>query len=186
MDADGLLWWSTQAATCGLVVEDAVVVDCPPYARKLGFLGRDARELWREQARRSVDLQWVPDVAETQIPDHTFFRLLGKNIVACWRTGVGGGWSERHVRIGWLPDGRWWVERTDLRHAWLYRGADQRKVRAAAEAKAVELRVDEVVWQPSPVVHQGRRIAVDEVRQWPPGLEPDPAGQVESQTADQR
>lgn len=178
MDADGLIVWSTPAATCGLVVVGGDVVDGPPYAVKVGLVGRDAREVWREQARRGVDLEWVPNVAETQIPDHTFFRLDSKVMVGCWRTGVHGGWDQRHVRYGWLPDGRWWVERTGDRYAWLYHGWNQRGLRAAAEAKAAELR-DEDSWERAPVVYRGREVPDDQVPQWPPDREP-------SEAADQR
>jgi hypothetical protein len=58
--ADGLVWWSTAAATVGLIVVAGVVVDCPPYARRWAK-GRDARELWRDGKRRGVDLHWLAD-----------------------------------------------------------------------------------------------------------------------------
>ncbi len=58
--ASGLVWLSTPAATVGLVVEDGTVVDCPPYARKWAK-GRDARQVWRDAARRGADLAWIPD-----------------------------------------------------------------------------------------------------------------------------
>lgn len=56
---DGLIWWSTPKATVGLVVQDDVVVDGPPYARKWA-LGRNASQLWREGAARGVRLSWIP------------------------------------------------------------------------------------------------------------------------------
>lgn len=61
MTADGLLYWSTPTRTVGLVVEDGQVVDGPPYARKCGYVGRDARELWREGAERGYRLEWLPE-----------------------------------------------------------------------------------------------------------------------------
>lgn len=50
-----------QYATVGLVVRDAVVVDCAPYARRWA-LGRDARQVWRAAHRRGADLRWLPDM----------------------------------------------------------------------------------------------------------------------------
>lgn len=60
LTADGLIWCSTRSATVGLVVKDNRVVDCPPYARRWA-LGRDAREVWRQQTRASAMLVWIPD-----------------------------------------------------------------------------------------------------------------------------
>lgn len=57
---DGLIWHSTPAATVGLLVRGGRVVDCPPYARRWA-LGRDARELWRDAARRGVRLAWLAE-----------------------------------------------------------------------------------------------------------------------------
>lgn len=59
MRADGMIWWSTLRATVGLVVKDAVVIDCPPYARRWA-MGKDARALWRQGAQRGVNLVWIP------------------------------------------------------------------------------------------------------------------------------
>ena len=56
---DGVIWWSTPRATCGLVVADGRVVECAPYLRRWA-LGRDAAELWTRQARRGADLVWLP------------------------------------------------------------------------------------------------------------------------------
>lgn len=47
---NGLLWWSSDRATVGLVVRDGVVVEAPPYARKWA-LGRTLAEL--PQAKES-------------------------------------------------------------------------------------------------------------------------------------
>jgi hypothetical protein len=57
--ANGLIWWSTPKATVGLIVRNAMVVDCPPYARRWA-LGRDARALWRHGAGSGVNLVWIP------------------------------------------------------------------------------------------------------------------------------
>lgn len=56
--ATGLIWCSTPRATVGLVVADGRVVDCPPYARRWA-MGRDARQVWREQYRAGADLVWM-------------------------------------------------------------------------------------------------------------------------------
>lgn len=84
-DADGLIWWSTPSATCGLVVVGGDAVDGPPYARKLGLVDRDAREVWREQARHGVDLEWLPD------PPH--------KPIAHWWNGSFGTSMRRDVKL---------------------------------------------------------------------------------------
>ena len=58
--ACGLIYLSTPKATVGLIVQDGLVVDGPPYARRW-TLGRDAREVWREAAQRGATLAWLPD-----------------------------------------------------------------------------------------------------------------------------
>jgi hypothetical protein len=57
--AEGMVWWSTPAATVGLVVVDGTVVDCPPYAKGWAA-GRDVRALWRAGRRQGADLVWIP------------------------------------------------------------------------------------------------------------------------------
>jgi hypothetical protein len=190
MAADGLIWWSTPDATCGLVVRDAVVVDCPPYAAKWAR-GRDARDLWREAVGRGMRpvtdpaqvkprskagyLSWVPDVVETRIDVHDLNRIHGAWMIRRWQSGVEGGHSERFVHLGHMPDGRWWVELVRQTHCqpWIYMGHDQRRVRAAAEAKCVELMAGGD-WTPTiatyqPGVHPPRAA---EVPEWPAGFEP--------------
>lgn len=73
MTANGLIWCSTPKATVGLVVRDGRVVDCPPYARRWA-MGRDAREVWREQYRAGVEMVWVEDTdtAQRTPPSKTF------------------------------------------------------------------------------------------------------------------
>ena len=58
---DGVIWWSTRAATVGLVVAGGVVVDCPPYARRWAY-DKPARELW-DRAKRTpgTQVRWIPE-----------------------------------------------------------------------------------------------------------------------------
>lgn len=58
---DGLIWYSTPAATVGLVVKDGVVVDAPPYARKWA-LGRSAEELLNHSHATTA---WLPAARST-------------------------------------------------------------------------------------------------------------------------
>lgn len=60
MTTNGMIWYSSPRATVGLIVEDGVVVDCPPYARRWA-MGQDAQALWRKAKRGGVDLEWLPD-----------------------------------------------------------------------------------------------------------------------------
>lgn len=55
-----MIWLSTRAYTVGLIVEDGRVVKAAPIARRW-TLGRDAREVWREAARRGARLAWLPE-----------------------------------------------------------------------------------------------------------------------------
>ena len=60
--ADGLIYLSMPTATVGLIVRDAWVIDGPPYARKIGLVGKDARAVWRRyHGRPGVILHWLPD-----------------------------------------------------------------------------------------------------------------------------
>jgi hypothetical protein len=60
--ASGLIYVSTRTATVGLVVKDGAVVDGPPYAYRCDYVGRDARQLWRDlHGRRGYRLAWLPD-----------------------------------------------------------------------------------------------------------------------------
>jgi hypothetical protein len=188
--ADGSIWWSTPDATCGLVVRDAVVVDCPPYARKWAA-GVDARQLWRQAVQRGMRpitdpaevkpksrdsyIAWLPDVAEERVDVHDLNRIYGATMVRRWQSGAAGTHRERFVGYGWLPDGRWWVEQVAQANIkpWLYAGVDQRKARAAAEAKCAKLMADGE-WRPTIATYEPGaypvRAAV--VPEWPPGFEP--------------
>lgn len=57
--ATGMIWLSTPRYTVGLDIVDGVVVDAPPIARRW-TIGRDARTVWREAARRGARLVWLP------------------------------------------------------------------------------------------------------------------------------
>lgn len=58
--ADGMIWLSTARYTVGLVVAADRIVDAPPIARRWA-LGRDARQVWRDAAKRGARLHWMPD-----------------------------------------------------------------------------------------------------------------------------
>lgn len=60
-DPSGLLVISMPTFTIGLVVHANKITAAPPYGRKLGLVGRNAREVWRDYARRGADLFWLPD-----------------------------------------------------------------------------------------------------------------------------
>ncbi len=55
---DGLIWVPLPRATVGLVVAAGVVTDVPPYVRRRGWVGRDARQVWRELSRAGVGAGW--------------------------------------------------------------------------------------------------------------------------------
>lgn len=57
----GLMCARGRTATIGLVVRDGVVVDGPPYGRKMGLIGRSAREVWKELSGAGWMLVWLPD-----------------------------------------------------------------------------------------------------------------------------
>ncbi len=59
MDATGWIWCSTPRYTVALEVVDGQVVDCAPYLWRTAR-GRDARQVWRDQARAGADLRWFP------------------------------------------------------------------------------------------------------------------------------
>lgn len=56
----GMIYLSTPTLTVGLIVKDGIVVDAPPIARRW-TIGRDARAVWRQAARKGARLAWVPD-----------------------------------------------------------------------------------------------------------------------------
>lgn len=56
--ASGLIYCVLRKATVGLVVHDGVIVDVPPYLRRLK--GADARRTWRELAKQAERLEWLP------------------------------------------------------------------------------------------------------------------------------
>lgn len=61
MPANGLIYVVLPRATIGLSVADGRIQFAPPYACKLGWTpGRDAREVWREAARRAEHMEWLP------------------------------------------------------------------------------------------------------------------------------
>lgn len=58
--ADGLIYVPLPRATVGLIVTGDQVTDVAPYVRRRGWVGRDARDLWRELRRQGVAVQWRP------------------------------------------------------------------------------------------------------------------------------
>lgn len=114
VDPDGLIVWSSPSATCGLVVVGGDVVDGPPYARKLGLVGRDARQVWREQARRGVGLQWLPDPPHTVVESWTnnnFGTLTAKRVKLAtngvtWQVQVRKGKTDGVLRYRTEDDAR--------------------------------------------------------------------------------
>ncbi|GAB1824420.1 hypothetical protein [Herbidospora sp. RD11066] len=58
---DGLIWWSTEKATFGLVVRGGVVVEAAPYARRWAQ-GRKAEEIFVKAGQNaSVSVRWIPE-----------------------------------------------------------------------------------------------------------------------------
>lgn len=111
-------------------------------------------------------------VEVTPVPLHALHREHGLTRVWRWRTGTGGGWSEAHVTVGWLPDGRWFVEDTRVPHVWLFTGPPRETRDAALEFG--EGRMGDGEWEPAiatyePGVMPARAAQVPE---WPPGHGP--------------
>jgi hypothetical protein len=47
---------------------------------------------------------------------HVFHRRT----VARWRYRAEHGAHDAHLAVGWLPDGRWWVDVTSERQGWIF------------------------------------------------------------------
>lgn len=106
------------------------------------------------------------------MPFGVWMRTYGRVEVCRWVHNPGGYWRVRQVRVGWLPDGSWWVHRTGDGGGWVFTGPDQRRVRAVVERMAARMR-DGTGWvevQPPQPGTQPPRPA--DVAQWPPGFEP--------------
>ncbi|MFI7608749.1 hypothetical protein ACIBTV_27065 [Micromonospora sp. NPDC049366] len=62
--AAGTIWAPLGRATLGAIVRDGIVVDVPPYAKRLGWKGRHVDGLMRELRKKRVRAVWLPDGAE--------------------------------------------------------------------------------------------------------------------------
>jgi hypothetical protein len=94
-----------------------------------------------------------------------------------------------YVSLGWLRDGRWWVEDSRANCGWIYAGATSAQARTAAEAKVAKLMAEPydhgVRWEPTiaayePGVPSGRAASVPE---WPPGHDTSAASAPESRNS---
>ncbi|WP_157518280.1 hypothetical protein [Herbidospora mongoliensis] len=57
---DGVIWWSTEKATFGLIVRDGVVVEAAPYARRWAQ-GHQVEEIFAKAGRDgAVSVRWIP------------------------------------------------------------------------------------------------------------------------------
>lgn len=56
---DGLIYLPLPRATVGLMVTDGRITAVPPYVRRRGWVGRDAREVWRELRRAGHVVEWL-------------------------------------------------------------------------------------------------------------------------------
>lgn len=106
-------------------------------------------------------------------------RYYDKVRVRRWRYSGGGPWAEAHVTLGWLPDGRWWVEDVrDHGHAWVYAGFDPAQVRAAAQSRADQQMALPYEhggrWEPTVATFEPGVLPARarQVPEWPPGYEP--------------
>lgn len=110
---------------------------------------------------------------EDVVPFHAMIRLPYAVSVRRWRCGMRAGWNERHISLGHLPDGRWWVRDTgNKQHGWVYQAATSQEARNAAERKVVELQAGEV-WEPSVATYDpANPNAALAVPEWPEGHEP--------------
>jgi hypothetical protein len=140
-DADGLIWWIRGDTSSSLAVREATVVTCwpPDHAP---YVGRDARDVWRELLASGATLRWVPagEVAEDRV---SLISVYYRRSVAAWdcRPHLAGG---VRVSVGWMRDGRWWVNDTGERSGWILTGLDaERRARElAAERLTVPRRID--------------------------------------------
>lgn len=112
-------------------------------------------------------------VEAREVPVHETWDMHQLVVVRRWRSGLGGGHSERHVSLGHLPDGSWLVKDTRAQVARLFAGGTSQEARAAAQEHAAALMAGGV-WEPTiatfePGVLPARAA---EVPEWPAGHEP--------------
>lgn len=104
-------------------------------------------------------------------------QLRGKQRVLRWRSGTAGAHGEEFVSLGWLPDGRWWVEDTRHRLGWVWRAETSAAARDLAQACSDGL-MRGGDWRPTIAVYEPGVLPerAAEVSEWPPGHGPDRAG----------
>lgn len=75
----GMIYLSTPSFTVGLIVKDGVVVDAPPIARRW-TIGRDARLVWQQAARRGARLAWMPETSMVKMRASSDPVIMGSSI----------------------------------------------------------------------------------------------------------
>lgn len=111
-----------------------------------------------------------------------FRHLPGKVCVRRWGTAGVHMSAERHIALGWLPDGSWWVD-AGADDNWVFTAPSSAEARAAAQALADERMAEppEYLGRPGRWVAAIANHAYDrssmtpheaEVPEWPPGHEP--------------
>jgi hypothetical protein len=101
MTASGLVWVSTSKVTVGLVVENGVVVDAPPYARRWA-LGRRLAEVW-PIPRSGMTVKWLP-ASDRRTRKETTMDIFEDEIYPLTADGVPPDW-ETWGWPSWVPLG---------------------------------------------------------------------------------
>jgi hypothetical protein len=115
--------------------------------------------------------------AEDQRVD--LLQVFHRRCVRRWRYHAGHPAFDEQVALGWLPDGRWWVEHTRTRLGWIFAADTSAEARAAAQQLADALMAQPRehpggAWEPTTAEYAPvwpPRAA--DVPEWPLGYEPD-------------